>query len=353
MDERSSSITAISYFIHRYFLWFLVGSYVAAGFCPSFGIWIRDITLGHATVSQLHARITLPMLLLAFLLGNAGLGVQVRQLRSLLRNPLVLLVGLLANSAVPVAFALSVRVVMRWWHNLDEMENLLVGLALVAAMPVAGSSTAWSQNANGNVALSLGMVLLSTLLSPWTTPLALRSVSLMTTDSYSSVLLELAVSTVVPFLLLCVLLPCFLGVVVQRALGEGTVDLIKPQLKIANSAILLFLNYSNASVSLPSIVANPDWDFLAVTMVIVIGLCVSAFAAGWWVARWLGLGQAERIALTFGLGMNNNGAGLVLASLALADYPRAMLPIIFYNLTQHLVAGVVNRLLSSPGPELA
>jgi BASS family bile acid:Na+ symporter len=41
--------------------------------------------------------------------------------------------------------------------------------------------------------------------------------------------------------------------------------------------------------------------------------------------------------------MNNNGAGLVLASLALAEHPRAMLPIIFYNLTQHLVAGVVNH----------
>ena len=46
----------------------------------------------------------------------------------------------------------------------------------------------------------------------------------------------------------------------------------------------------------------------------------------------------------FGLGMNNNGTGLVLASMALADHPRVMLPIIFYNLVQHLVAGVVDQL---------
>jgi BASS family bile acid:Na+ symporter len=44
--------------------------------------------------------------------------------------------------------------------------------------------------------------------------------------------------------------------------------------------------------------------------------------------------------------MNNNGTGLVLASMALADHPRVLLPVIFYNLVQHLVAGCVDRLLS-------
>jgi len=39
--------------------------------------------------------------------------------------------------------------------------------------------------------------------------------------------------------------------------------------------------------------------------------------------------------------MNNNGTGLVLASIALAQYPTVMIPVIFYNLIQHLVAGVV------------
>jgi BASS family bile acid:Na+ symporter len=44
----------------------------------------------------------------------------------------------------------------------------------------------------------------------------------------------------------------------------------------------------------------------------------------------------------FGLGMNNNGTGLVLVSMALADHPQVMLPIIFYNLVQHLVASLVD-----------
>ena len=53
----------------------------------------------------------------------------------------------------------------------------------------------------------------------------------------------------------------------------------------------------------------------------------------------------------FRLGMNNNGTGMVLASIALADHPRAMLPIITYNLVQHLVAGSVAFLLRRTGSE--
>ena len=52
----------------------------------------------------------------------------------------------------------------------------------------------------------------------------------------------------------------------------------------------------------------------------------------------------------FGLGMNNNGTGLVLASTAMASMPLAMLPIIIYNLAQHLIAGGVNALLRRAEP---
>src|SRR5262249_47485350 len=103
---------------------------------------------------------------------NAGLGVQVSRLRNLVRTSPVLLAGLAANVLVPVAFIFGVAQALRPWHEPDEAQNLLVGLALIAAMPVAGSSTAWSQNGNGDMALSLGLVLLTTLLSPATTPLA-------------------------------------------------------------------------------------------------------------------------------------------------------------------------------------
>ena len=90
---------------------------------------------------------------------------------------------------------------------------------LVASMPIAGSSTAWSQNANGDLAPSLGLVLASTLLSPWATPLALHAVGFLTTGDYSEDLHELASTGTFVFLCLC-LVPSFAGIGFRRLISD-------------------------------------------------------------------------------------------------------------------------------------
>ena len=82
-----------------------------------------------------------------------------------------------------------------------------------------------------------------------------------------------------------------------------------PYLKIINYCILLSLNYSNASLTLPKVVSQPDIDFLAVTLTIVVALCISAFSSGYLLARFSQVSNSETVSLIFGLGMNNNGTG--------------------------------------------
>lgn len=333
--------------VHRLHAWFLaclLACYAAAAIVPGFGLWLRDVSLGNVTLAGGATRLTLSMLMLSFLLFNAGLGVELAQLKELVKRPRTLAAGLFANLFIPILFILAVSQTMQLWHNPDEVQNILLGLALVASMPIAGSSTAWSQNANGNMALSLGLVLFSTLLSPLTTPLALHAVGLMTTGDYSADLHELAAGGANAFLAVSVILPSLLGIGVKLLAGRRRIAAAKPFLKLANFAVLFLLIYSNAAISLPQAVARPDYDFLAVMLCIAVGLCGAAFAAGWSIARLLKSHRADQMSLMFGLGMNNNGTGLVLASMALADHPRALLPIIFYNLVQHLVAGGVDRL---------
>jgi BASS family bile acid:Na+ symporter len=125
--------------------------------------------------------------------------------------------------------------------------------------------------------------------------------------------------------------------------GAERVTRHKEIIRAANLVNLLLLNYSNASVVLPQTFANPDWDFLAVTLLIAATLCGIAFCAGWFMPRFVRSGGlSEQVSMMFGLGMNNNGTGLVLASMALADHPTVMLPIIFYNIVQQIIAGVVD-----------
>jgi BASS family bile acid:Na+ symporter len=347
-------LAALHHVIHHHFLWFLLGSYAVAALYPGPGLVLRGVSFGRVTALGVTTTFNLPAVLLAFLLLSAGLGMQTGQLRNLLRHPLGLAAGLVANLAVPVAYVFLVSQSLRAWHNAHEVQDILVGLALVASMPIAGSSTAWSQNANGDLALSLGLVLLSTLLSPVTTPVALHSVGWMAEGDYAEDLHELAAGGAGGFLALAVLMPSLLGIGIRVTAGEALVNRARPVLKLLNSLDLLLLNYSNAAVSLPQAVAEPDWDFLAVVLLVTLTLCVVAFAAGWLVASWVRADRPQRASLMFGLGMNNNGTGLVLASLALADHPRVLLPIIFYNLVQHLVAGCVDLILSraagSPSP---
>ncbi len=53
----------------------------------------------------------------------------------------------------------------------------------------------------------------------------------------------------------------------------------------------------------------------------------------------------------FGLGMNNNGTAMVLASTVFSQMPEIMLSIILYNLLQHFAAGIVDRwIIRTPLP---
>ena len=72
-------------------------------------------------------------------------------------------------------------------------------------------------------------------------------------------------------------------------------------------------------------------------------LCTSAFALGSWIGNLAGAHQAERTSLMFGLGMNNNGSGLVLASTTMADHPNVLLTIVAYNLVQQIIAGIADH----------
>jgi BASS family bile acid:Na+ symporter len=345
MQEADTWPGRLAHAVHHHLIWLVVASYAAAAILPAPGLWLRGVSFGHSAVS-------LPAVMLSLLLFNAGLGVKPGHLRGLFVRPGLLLTGLAANLLVPLVLVLALAGgLVLVWHDPQEAQCVLVGLALVAAMPVAGSSTAWSQNADGDLALSLGLVLGSTLLSPFTAPAVFWATSLMGSGEYAERLDALAGQGTGLFLASYVLLPSLLGLLCRRAVGEETARAALPLLKIINAANLLVLCYANAAVSLPEALSNPDPDFLAVMLAAVVALCVAAFAAGWLIARLLGADVGQRNALMFGLGMNNNGTGLVLAALVLAPYPRVMQPVILYNLVQHLVAAYVSWTIVPPAEQ--
>ena len=326
-------------FLHRHFLWLLVGAYLLAGTAPHAGGWLSGLA-GTDRVFGYAVRVSAPAAMLGALLFAAGFAVKGEHLRGAFRRPLALGVGLAASAAVPVLVLVAAAPLLALWHDPAEARDLLVGLAVVAAMPVAGSSAGWSRAADGDCALSLGLVLLSTLLSPLTTPLAFGAAGALAPGDAGGVLDRLAgAGGAAAFLAAWVILPMALGLATRWAVGAARADAAGPRAKVATSIVLLVLCYANASACLPGVIAAPDWDFLALVGVAAGATCGVAFAAGFAAARSVRADPARRAALVFGVGMANNGAGLALAAGALAGCPMALLPVVAVNLVQHLAAG--------------
>ena len=339
-------IAFLSEFVVRRLFWLLLGSYGLAALCPSPGLWIVGTDLTNMTGFSIPFRMTLPMLLLASILLNAGLIVRTDQAKNIAKNPLPLLGGLAGNLVIPMAVVLTMAQLLRCWHSTDETRDLLLGLALVTVMPIAGSSIAWSQHADADLSLSLGLVLFSTCLSPLTAPIALNALDAMVARSSSARLTDIATTGVGGFFGACVLVPSLAGLFLRALLGEAKIAPMKPVLRLMSGGSLLALNYANGSASLPQTVADPDWDFLVMAVCVVASVCASTFGAGWMVGSVLHADFAQRTALVFALGMSNNGTGLVLASVAWGNHPRVMLPILLYNVMQQLFAAITTRLVS-------
>jgi BASS family bile acid:Na+ symporter len=352
MSERRGLFHAVSGFVHDYFLWLLLASYALAALSPAWGLWVVHVSFGEIpfTGGKPRPELTLPMVLVGVLLVNAGLGVETSRLTTLARSLPLLSAGLAVRLLVPFGFVWVVGQVMASWPDPDESERLVVGLAVLVAMPAAASSTAWSQDANGNMTLSLGLVVISTLLSFLTTPAVLHEFELLANEDTAPDLHRQAGHRTGAFLTACVVLPSVLGIGGRVALGKRKVEAVMPQLKLTNRVILLLINYANGSVFLPKVMADPSWDFLAVTLGWSVGLSLLTFASGLVLARLFRTGPAERASLVFGLGMTQVMTALVLASVAVPAHTRVMLPIIIYNLVQNLAAGVAAYLLD-PGPD--
>ena len=338
-------LSSFAHFLHARLLWFLAAVYVLAALLPGPALALRGISFAPAAGNAVGVPLALPVLLLSVLLFNAGFGARISALRRIGQSSLVLGAGTLVNLVAPVVAILAASVLLRFWDNPAEVQNVLTGMVLIASMPIAGSSTAWAQNAEGDLTVSLGLVLLSTALSPLTTPLLLRAGSCLTTGGWSHRLGQLAGQGTGNFLLLFVLIPSIAGILARALVGETLTWRIQPVLRIANSVVLLLLCYLNAAVSLPQLVAHPDGEFLGMVLGVTIFLCLVMFGAGWFLGRVLRLDRARKAPLIFGLGMNNNGTGLVVAAGAMPGYPLVLLPILVYNLLQHLAAGVADRLL--------
>jgi BASS family bile acid:Na+ symporter len=350
MSRLTTASTHVSGWFNRHFLWLLVGVYALAAAWPAGGAWLGRIRVADFETFGRPFHVGLPSALLMALVLYGGLGLRIGRVAGLLRRPGCLIAGLVGNVAVPLMVVVGLAVGAAALDCSGRVGGLVAGLALIACVPVAASSIAWAHKADGDLALSLGLVVVSTCLSPLTTPLVLALIATVAAAGAEGVR-GLADGGASAFLVAIVVVPTAAGVLARGAIGGGRIDRAKPSLSLAACLVMLLLNYCGASETLPRAVPGADPAVLALSLGVTVGLCGLGFGAGWVAARLLRADAARGRSLMFGLGMNNNGAGLVMASAMLPHLPDAALPIIVYMLVQHMMAGVADCWLASPRGE--
>ena len=333
--------------IHRNFLWLLVASYLLAAVAPKPGLAIRRLAFTRSSGGEISA----PLLLLALLLFCAAVVVRWSQVRDLLQRPGILLLSLLAVWVVPGVFVSCMSWLLPAVLGPHVSAGMMIGLALVAAMPVANSSVAWTQNAHGNVALGLGLIVLTIVLSPIATPQMLNLMGLALSEAETRHCEMLVTKFSGTFFIIWVILPSAVGLACNRIAKPQRIERARGAIRFISAVALLTLNYTNASLAMPKVIKSESVQTILYFAVVAVTISVLGIVSAWVMSRILALGEDSWISLAFGYSMKHTGLALVLAGEVLQDEPRAILMIVLATLLQHIVAGVVDRRLERNGLE--
>lgn len=214
--------------------------------------------------------------------------------------------------------------------------ELALGVILVGCCPGGTASNVICYLAQGDIALSVAMTGVSTLLAPFVTPALV----------YLLAGKEVAVDMIGMFLSIVqvVIVPIVLGLVVNKYLGKFTekVTPLLPMIStLAIAAIIgIIVSHNSTNILSCSLLVG-----VAVILHNVLGLTLG-YAAG----RLLSMPHDKRTAISIEVGMQNSGLATSLAATHFAMFPLAAVPgAIFstwHNLSGSIAASVFKKINS-------
>ena len=273
-------------------------------------------------VSQVKPTVINP--LLGVIMFGMGLTLRADDFRIVFSRPKDVIIGCLAQFTVmPLLAWMLARV-----FALDEA--LTVGVVLVGCCPGGTASNVITYLAKGDLALSVGMTGVSTLLAPVLTPLLVLLLAGKTVD--------VDVVGMLLSILWVVILPIVAGLIVKRLWPRQTTAATAylPALSsLAICAIVLIVIAANAQKLLSSGL---------VVMLVVMLHNVGGLAIGYVVGTVLGMSAAKRKAVSIEVGMQNSGLASSLATLHFATYPMATIPGAIFSVWHNLSGAIVARI---------
>lgn len=245
------------------------------------------------------------------------------------RKPLFIIAYVLASFFIMPIFA---QIISKTFFS----SSIIVGSGynLVRAVPTAVVGSVWATIFNGNLAVSLAVLLIDTLLAPVMTPFMLKI--------FTGTAVQLDTFGMMKSLCYMVVIPFILGIIFNHFFKRQIKETIGP---ITNpiSKILFFVEIIiNVSQVSQRIVSEASWDYVLVIIAALL-LSVLGFVTGHVVSLLMKLQKKEDVSITFAVALRNTNAALVLAIGFLPEL--AALPIIFSIVIQQTLAAIMGKIL--------
>ena len=305
-------LTKISEFFGKFMALIVLAVAALAMFVPRSSLWIDTSWINY---------------LLMVVMFGMGLTMKPKDFALIFKRPKDILIGCAAQFIIMPALAFSLS------RLFGLNTALTAGVVLVGTCPGGTSSNVITYLSKGDVALSVGMTSVNTLLAPVLTP-AITWLLLQTTVPVNVWSMFWSIFQVV-------IIPLALGFVINHFFGKITQKAVDVLPLISTVAICMIV---------ASVVSHHAGDLFtngAVIFAVVILHNLLGYACGFGLGRLLRLPPAKTKALSIEIGMQNSGlatslAGSSFSNLSMASVPGVLFSV-WHNISGAVLAGVYRR----------
>ena len=264
-------------------------------------------------------------ILLGVVMFGMGMTLTVNDFREILRRPVDILIGVVAQFAIMplVAFVLTKI------FNLST--ELAIGVILVGTCPGGTASNIMTYLARGDVALSVSITMATTLMAPVVTPLL--------TFGLAGAQIEVSLSAMMLSIAQIVLAPVILGLAVNHFLSAVTKK-IQPIMPSISSVAVVLIAGTVVALSADKIFSV---GLTVAAAVVLHNLC--GLSLGYCAAKIFRMDSRKARTLSIEVGMQNSGLA---ASLSLMYFnPTAALPAVMFSVWHNFSGSLIANYFAS------
>lgn len=300
----------IAKLISKYFGVIIIVFMILGFITPGMFKWVTSKLFGQSVINYL----------LGLIMFGMGMTLSLKDFKLVLERPFQILLGTLTQFTIMPLLGFFLAKIF----GLEQA--LLVGIVLVGTCPGGTSSNVISYMAGGDVAYSVTMTTVSTLLAPILTP-AITYFLVKQSVSFDPIGMFINIVQVV-------ILPIAAGIIIKT--------IIKEKAEVANDFTPALSTIAIACIVGGVIGANVDniLSSLGLILVVVILHNGLGYLLGYSVGKLFKLGKKKSITLSVEVGMQNSGLAASLAASQFAAMPMAAVPAALFS-AWHNISGAI------------